>query len=207
MNQFPSQEKRTRTLGFAAAAAILLLTFVSQSASAQKAAPDAMPNATLISLGNVEGLPKSQVLIPVLLTPFPQELKIGEFKASIGFDSQWVTYLRAEKGFLLDGEGGVFQTDVQTDVGKPGHSVIHLTVTTKGTPRQAIREGLVVTLAFRILESAPAATIVDVALSDLNASDLSDPPKSIRPLTGKNGSITVLAPEQNPYVPCFFFTH
>jgi Cohesin domain len=200
MSYPPSQRNRGSESVLATSAAILLLMgILSRPAVAQ--------NATTISLGAVSGLPKSEVLIPVLLTPFPSELKVGEIKASIGFDSQWVSFLRAEKGFLLDGVGAGFQADLKADAGKPGHSVVNLSVATKGDPRQGLREGLVLTLAFRIDEKAPAGTTVEVAISDASASDISDPPKAIRPVVGKNGSIEVLSPEQSPYIPCFFFTH
>ena len=103
MNYSPSQHNRNRALRLAAVAAGVLLTGVfSRSAGAQS-------DATTISLGTVSGLPKNEVLIPVMLTPFPSEIKVGEIKASIGFDAQWVTFLRAEKGFLLDGVGAGFQ--------------------------------------------------------------------------------------------------
>jgi hypothetical protein len=171
------------------------------------AAAFAQDETTHITLGTVSGLPKAEVLIPVMLTPFPSDLKVGEIKASISFDTQSVTFLRAEKSFLLDGVGAGFQSEQHPDPSKPGRTIVDITVATKGSPRLALREGLVLTLLFRINENAAAGSTIEVAVVNPSASDLSDPPQPIKPVTGKNGGIEVIAPEQNPYVPCFFFTH
>src|SRR5437867_12023011 len=62
---------------------------------------------TTVSLGTVSGLPTAEVFIPVLLDPSPSEVKIGDITAAIKFENKLVSFVRAEKGFLLDGVSGV----------------------------------------------------------------------------------------------------
>ena len=142
-----------------------------------------------------------------MLTPFPSDLRVGEVKATIGFNNKVISFLRAEKGFLLDGVNAGFAADLAVDPKDSGHSQLSLTVATKGDPRKALREGLLLTLVFHISGTAAAGLKIDVAIEKVSASDLSAPPKAIQPLTGNKGIVEVLPPEQAPYVSCFFFTH
>ena len=167
----------------------------------------AAEGGTTLTLGNVSALPKSEVLVPLLLAPDPPGLQIGSVSATVNFENKSVTFLRAEKGFLLDGVNGGFQADLAKDPADAAKSQLKVTVATKGEPRKPLREGLLITLVFQIAETAAPETKVSLDLDHLSATDVSNPPKAITPLQAESGSVEVIPPEQVPYVPCFFFTH
>lgn len=186
----------------------LLLTFFLLGGSVRVPPAFAAPQKEImVTLGAVSGAPKSEVLVPLMLAPSPPELQIGDISATIRFENKAASFLRAEKGFLLDGVNAGFEAQIQKDPGDPNQSVLQLEVATKGEPRKALREGLVLTLVFRIAEGVNPGTVVDLNIEKLTAGDLSAPAKPIAPLSGQKGSIEVISPEQVPYVACFFFTH
>jgi hypothetical protein len=163
--------------------------------------------ATRISLGAVSGAAKSQVMVPLFLTPYPPEVPVGSISATIEYPSKGITFLKAEKSFLLDGVNGGFEAQAGKDPKDPGKSTIHIEVSTKGEPRKALREGLALTLLFRIEPDAPSGTTVNLALQQAAATNLDAPPNPIQPIARKDGSIEILKPESVPYTGCFFFSH
>lgn len=180
-----------------------LLTFVPPLCSAQ-ANTD---KATRIALGAVSGPAKSQVMIPLFLTPYPAEAPVGNVSATIEYKDKGLTFQRAEKSFLLDGVGGGIDVKVEKDPKDPTKSVIHAEIATKGEPRKSLREGLLLTLVFKIEPDAATSTTVNLTIDQASASNLDSPPKPLQPIVRKNGSIEILAPEGVPYVGCFFFSH
>jgi hypothetical protein len=175
------------------------------AASAQEPEKEA-PKATLLSLGAVSGAGKAQVMVPLFVTPYPAELPVGSISASLVYQSKGLTFVRAEKSFLLDGVGGVFQVQPAKDPDDPDKSILAIEVSTKGEPRKALREGLILTLVFKIDADAKPGT-VSLDLQKMTASNLDLPPKPIQPLVSKSGTIEIVAPEGVPYVGCFFFSH
>jgi hypothetical protein len=162
---------------------------------------------TRISLGTVSAPPKGEVMAPLYLTPDPSETRVGSISARIRFDSSLFTFVKAEKGFLLDGVGGEVTSSLEKDPKDAGKSSILLEVATKGEPRKALREGLVLTLVFRIGENAPAGQSFPLTVEEARATDIADPPKAVQPLVSQGGTIEVIRPEEVPYVACFFFSH
>ncbi|HWP83780.1 MAG TPA: hypothetical protein VNN17_01195, partial [Terriglobia bacterium] len=116
-------------------------------------------------------------------------------------------FLRAEKGFLLDGVNGKIQAEQRESARDPGASAVRFTVATEGEPRKPLREGLVLSLIFRIRPEATANTKVALRFQELSAATVDEPPRPVEPLTGTPGSVEVLSPESVPYVACFFFSH
>ncbi len=184
--------------------AFLLVLFLLCALQLANAAP---PNGTVISLGSGSGQAKSQVSVPLFLTPDPPSLQVGEISATITFNNKDVSFVKAEKGFLLDSAGAAFEVKSENDPKDPNKSILHLEVATKGEPRQPLHDGLVLTLAFQIPAEASAGAKVDLVLEKVSANDLSAPPKAIAVLPGKNGTIEVMSKDQAPYVACFFFSH
>ena len=166
----------------------------------------AAAQVTVVALGTVSGGVKSEVIVPVLLTPANTDTKVGSITADIGFDGNVVTFIRAEKGFLLDGVNGKFQAEVAPNPPDPAKSSVHFEVKTEGEPRKALRDGLVLSLIFKINEKAAPATM-PLKFQKLAAATADTPSKPVEPLVPTPGSIEVLAPESVPYVGCFFFTH
>ncbi|MBI4480973.1 MAG: hypothetical protein HY651_13215 [Acidobacteria bacterium] len=167
----------------------------------------AYAQVTVVSLGDVSGGVGTEVIVPVLLNPATTETRVGSISSTIGFDRKLVTFLRAEKGFLLDGVKGKFQTKVQENAAKPETSTLQLEIATEGEPRKALREGLVVSLIFKINGDAPAKTVVPLRFEKVSAGSADTASQPIEPITSTPGSIEVLSPESIPYVSCFFFTH
>jgi len=162
---------------------------------------------TVVSLGDVSGGVSSEVIVPVLLNPATTETRVGSISSTIGFDRKLVTFLRAEKGFLLDGVNGKFQTKVQENAAKPEKSSLQLEIATEGEPRKALREGLVLSLIFKINADTPPNTMVPLRFEKVSAGSADTASQPIEPITSTPGSIEVLSPESVPYVSCFFFTH
>ncbi|MBI2816719.1 MAG: hypothetical protein HYX72_07250 [Acidobacteria bacterium] len=183
----------------------VLLALAAPSASAQEQSGEEQVKATRIALGGVSGGAKSQVMVPVFLTPYPAGTAIGSVTVTIEYPNKGITFLKAEKSFLLDGVNADFQVQNDKDAKDPSKSVIQLEVSTKGEPRKPLREGLILTLIFRIEPDAPAGNTVNLSILKAGAVNLESKP--IEPLVSKNGSIEILAPEAVPYVSCFFFTH
>ena len=169
--------------------------------------PEPAVKATRIALGAVSGPTKSQVMIPLFLTPYPPETPVGSVSATIEYKDKGLTFQRAEKSFLLDGVNGSIDVKAEKDPKDPEKSVIHAEIITKGDPRKSLREGLLLTLVFKIEPDAPTSTTVSLAINKATAANLDSPPKSVQPIVRKNGTIEIVAPEGVPYVGCFFFSH
>jgi hypothetical protein len=102
---------------------------------------------------------------------------------------------------------GVLEAEVKQDSANPNQSVIQLEVSTGGENRRSFREGLLLSLVFRVEAGAAPDTSVTLLLGNLSAATPETPPKPIVPLVGQTGTIEILSPEAVPYVGCFFFTH
>jgi hypothetical protein len=175
--------------------------------SAQDLPPLPTPNATVVALGVVSSAPKGEVLVPLSVMPWPRSIAVGSITATISFAGKDVTFLRAEKGFLLDGVKAEMRVEAQNDARDPNKMALNLEVATKGEPRKALREGLILTLVFKISEQAKPGTSVPLRFETVSATDLSEPPKAVAPLSAQRGVIEIVSPDQIPYVACFFFTH
>ena len=146
-------------------------------------------------------------MVPLYLTPDPPETKVGSISATISFDSEAVTFLKAEEGFLLDGVNAGFEADLQKDADDPNKSILRLEVATEGDERKALREGLIFSLIFRVNDDAADGTVVPLVLEQIAAKGIDSPPTDIKPLSSQNGAIEVILEDALPYVGCFFFTH
>ncbi len=186
---------------------IFIVTFFLGGTAFGTAAPIALQGTTSVSLGEVAGGPKSQVIVPLFLTPASTATRVGSVSTTITFNSELVTFVRAEKGFLLESVRGAFQIDLQKDPNGSGQSVLRADVFTAGDDRKPLREGMILSLLFDINETTPAGANIPLQLEKVVATTLDSPPHPIEPLTSKNGNIEVLKPESVPYVACFFFTH
>ena len=195
-NAGPIQSRALRSFFLAG----LVLFFVTVATAAENC-------STEVSLGDVAGPPKGIVMVPVYLSPDPPSREVGKIAATISFKKQGVTFQRAEKGFLLDGVGGKINVEAKNDAKDPDTLVLAMEVVTEGTPRKALREGLVLTLVFQIEEGATPDTKVALAVGNVSATDIAAPPKAIEPVAGKNGAIEIISPDAVPYIACFFFTH
>ena len=162
---------------------------------------------TRIALGAVSGVAKSQVMVPLYLTPDPSGIKVGSISATIAFETKAVTFLKAEEGFLLDGVNADFEADLQKDADDPNKSILRLEVATEGDERKALREGLILSLIFRVNDDAADGTVVPLVFEQIAAKGIATPPSAIEPLSSQNGTIEVILEDALPYVGCFFFTH
>lgn len=162
---------------------------------------------TRVALGDVSGPPKTEVMVPLYLTPASEDLRVGSISVAIGFDGKMVSFVKAENGFLLEGADGTFHAEVKKGAEDSNHSVLFLEVSTRGEPRKSLKEGLVVTLMFAITPEAPPGNKVSLEFEKVSAADLSTPPKIIEPLSSHQGIIEILPADALPYVGCFFFSH
>ena len=162
---------------------------------------------TRIALGSVSGVAKSQVMVPLYLTPDPPGTKVGSISATITFETKAVTFLKAEEGFLLDGVNADFEADLQQDADDPNKSILRLEVATEGDERKALREGLILSLIFRVNDDAADGTVVPLVVEQFAAKGIDTPPSTIEPLVSQDGTIEVILEDALPYVGCFFFTH
>ncbi len=188
--------------------AVLLLTlilfFETEALYSAQKEPE---KSTRVALGDVSGPPKSEVMVPLYLTPASEDLRVGSISAAIGFDGKMVSFVKAENGFLLEGVDGTFHAEVKKGAEDSNHSVLFLEVVTRGAPRKPLKEGLIVTLRFEIAPEAPPGNKVSLEFEKVSAADLSTPPKVVEPLSSHKGIIEILPADALPYVGCFFFSH
>ena len=171
------------------------------------AAQEAAPGATAISLGAVSSPPKGQVMIPLFLTPGGSGSQVGSFSAAIRFEKGSLAFVRAEKGFLLDSVNATFHAEVTDDAAHPGQSVVQLEVSAGGADPKSLREGLVLSLVFRVEANATPDTTAILAFDRVTATTPGAPSREVTPLIGRQGTVEILRPDAVPYVSCFFFTH
>ena len=185
---------------------LLLCTIALPSVGmAQSEEEQPAPKATMLSLGSVSGGQKAQVMLPVFVTPYPAEVGVGNITALIEYPATGMKFVKAEKSFLLDGVNATYKVEPAPDMGNETKSVLKLQVATKGEPRKALREGLIVTLFFGIDADAKPGKF-PVKLANVTASSPDGTPKML-PLVTKDGVIEIVPPEGIPYVGCFFFSH
>ena len=177
------------------------------AAGALHAAQKDSEESTRVALGNVSGPPKTKVMVPLYLTPASGDLRVGSISAAIGFDSKMVSFIKAEKGFLLEGAEGTVRSEIQKGAEGSNHSVLLLDLSTRGEPRKSFKEGLLVTLTFEVAPQAVPGKKVTLEFEKASAEDLSTPPQNIEPLSTHNGIIEILPSDALPYVPCFLFSH
>lgn len=153
---------------------------------------------------NVVALGKGEVDFALTTPPVA---KVGSISATITFETKAVTFLKAEEGFLLDGVNADFEADLQQDADDPNKSILRLEVATEGDERKALREGLILSLIFRVNDDAADGTVVPLVLEQIAAKGIETPPSTIEPLVSQDGTIEVILEDALPYVGCFFFTH
>ena len=207
LRQIPMLRIPSTTSGNALRAALVLTvayTLFLAEAGFGRPAQAASAGTTSVALGAVSSPPKRQVMVPVFLTP---GTPVGSFSAEIRFARKGLLFVRAEKGFLLDSVNATFRAVAEDDASKPGQSVIRLEVSTGGETPKALREGLVLSLVFRVEADAEPDTTVKLVLDRLTAATPSTPPRPVTPLVGREGTVEILRPDAAPYVGCFFFTH
>ena len=168
--------------------------------------PAASQKPASVSLGDVSSLPNSQVSVPLYFTPpSSPDVSVGRLRATIRFENQAVTFLKADKGIILESMLGRLEVKQEGDSENPQGAILRVEISSDG--KEHLREGILALLMFSINEDAPAGTKVALQLRDLKADSLDSPTQAIEPLAAKDGSIQVIRPEETPYVSCFFFTH
>ena len=171
------------------------------------AAQEAAPGTTAISLGAVSAPPKGQVMVPLFLTPGGPDAQVGKVSAAIRFEKGSLSFVRAERGFLLDSVNATFHAEVTDDAEHAGQSVVQLEVSSGGTDPKPLREGLVLSLVFRVEADAKPDTTAILAFDRVTATTPGDAPKEVAPVIGRQGTVEILRPDGTVYVGCFFFTH
>lgn len=193
--------------GLATAAGFLAVVLLLQETGFGSPAQTAPPGTTAISLGAVSAAPKGQVMIPLFLTPGGSGAQVGRFSAAIRFEKGSLAFVRAEKGFLLDSVNATFHTEVTDDAAHPGQSVVQLEVAAGGADPKPLREGLVLSLVFRVEANAKTDTTAILAFDRVTATTPGPASREVTPLIGRQGTVEILRPDATPYVGCFFFTH
>ncbi len=171
------------------------------------AAQQVPPGTTTVTLGAVSSPPQGQVMIPVFLTPGSPDTQVGSFSAAIRFETNSLSFVRAEKGFLLDSVNATFHADVTQDDANPGQALVELEVSTGGEEPRPLREGLVLSLVFRVEPDAQPDTTVTLPIDRISASTPGTPSAPVAPLLGREGTVEILRQDAIPFVSCFFFTH
>ena len=193
--------------GLATAAGFLAVVLLLQETGFGSPAQTAPPGTTAISLGAVSAAPKGQVMVPLFLTPGGPGTQVGRFSAAIRFEKGSLAFVRAEKGFLLDSVNATFHTEVTDDAAHPGQSVVQLEVAAGGADPKPLREGLVLSLVFRVEANAKTDTTAILAFDRVTATTPGPASREVTPLIGRQGTVEILRPDATPYVGCFFFTH
>lgn len=168
---------------------------------------DSSGRGASVSLGAVSGTAKNEVAVPLMLIPHPSDTRIGGMEMTIAYESPYVTYQRAEKGFLLDGVGGVIDAREIKDPDNPKKSRVTLKVETKQKSGESLPEGLILTLVFEVKANAVPRTVVPLKIEELTVTESGAGARVLHGTVDKHGSIEVILPEEVPLMPCFFFSH
>jgi cohesin domain-containing protein len=160
-----------------------------------------------VSLGSVSGTAKNEVAVPLMLAPHPSDTRIGGVEMTVAYESPYVAYQRAEKGFLLDGVGGVIDAREVKDPDNAKKSRVMLKVETKGDSGNTLPDGLILTLIFEVKANAVPKIVVPLKIEKLTVTETGAAARVLHGSVDKNGSIEVILPEEVPVMPCFFFSH
>jgi cohesin domain-containing protein len=184
----------------------VLLCVSGRLANAQAAKDTSGPGAS-VSLGAVSGTAKNEVAVPLMLTPQPSDTRIGGIEMTVAYESPYVVYQRTEKGFLLDGVGGVIDAREVKDPDNAKKSRVILKVETKGGSGKSLPDGLILTLIFEVKANAVPKVVVPLKIEKLTVTEAGSGVRALHGSVEKNGSIEVILPEEVPVMPCFFFSH
>lgn len=160
-----------------------------------------------LTLGSVAAAAKGKVIVPVMLELESEDVRVGHIAATVGYNAEIITFQQAEKGFLLDAVAGKVTATAKVNGAKSTIEVDVITVGEPDKPRRPLRKGLVLSLVFKVNDNAPADTKAPLTLTAVKLETPDTPPKRIEPTTLTAGEVAVLAPENVPFVSCFFFTH
>ncbi len=175
------------------------LVFASSTALAQSESAES-DNFTQLNLGSDIQTPGAEAFVALSLDALAG-VSVGTLASEITFPNQDLSFLEARRGLAAEAAGADISAVVKADPADAAHSILRLTVTTKGENR--IPNGIVADLAFMISEEATLGTIQ--LENKPSAMTNGDPVQPIESLTGTDGSVEVS--ETPPVFVCFFYMH
>lgn len=179
------------------AVAFLLLTGSAHSASLLQET-----RVTRLNISPTSGLPEAEVPVPIYFES--GGVTAGTLSLEITFPAKLLSFLKAEKSFLVEAAKGQIQADVQSD-SRADQSTLKLTLSTPAgeTPREFIPDGPIAYLTFRVAKEAPLDTEIVLA-AKAGGVTTDDPPRPIPSIATSDGRILI---KLVPLTACFFYMH
>ena len=155
-----------------------------------------------LTLSPSSGLPDSEVILPIYL--WSGGASVGSLTVDITFPGRLVSFVKVERTFLSEMTGTQVQSEVAADSTEDASVLKLVLATPAGTPaREAIPDGPIAYLTFRVGKDTPLNTEVVLGLKAAGAS-ADDPSRPLPPVAAPEGKITVQAA---PVSGCFFYMH
>lgn len=198
-----------------AVAVLGLLLLHSSPAAAMQQSPEPVPR---VALGAVKAPPGTSVMTPLSFTPDPGT-PLRAITLGVEYVSNSLHFETASRGLAAEMANAEVRTSLSErppDENGIRRAILRITISVPEARSPAVLpDGVLAYLVFHIAEDAKPFTIrltpVEVA-----AEDRSIPPGKVATVSTDPGSITIekpeagrggIAPELNPEVGCFFFTH
>lgn len=177
-----------------------------------------LPQNPEVELGEAQGHPGGSVMVPLSLTP-GKAGPLGTLTLEIEYVSNSVMFDKVSLALAMELADAQLQANVSegkpNDKGLPMAKLKAVASLKVPAPKEGLPEGVLGYLVFQIKDTAKPFTIKLTPL-EIAAEDISKPPKKVAGVVARPGAITIeiphetgedIAPELNPEVGCFFFTH
>lgn len=181
-----------------------LFFFLAQAVSAQETTD---PSVTRVTLGSAYGVLGASVVVPVYFTP-AEGLEIGRLKLEVRFVSSTLKFLKIDRGIAAEMADVDLSAQVRTERDDEGVEVTTVNISasflSQVPPKRGVPAGVLAYLAMRVEERGrPGITTLRTTAE---AAELTTN-KPVRSVQAFQSAVKIVAPESEPMINCFFFSH
>jgi hypothetical protein len=186
--------------GLAFGTILLLLGSAPDTVLARQQAP--LGKVTSVIVGFDQSSPGQVVSVPLILD-VPDGFRVGRITSEISFPAEKVAFQQAKLALAGELAGAEVNATVTEENADHQNSVLKVIITADS--KQALRNGVVANLDFKISEKATVGESIKLKnVARIMTAD--DPPQSLDSAESQDGEIQVS--ETPPVIkPCFFYMH
>jgi hypothetical protein len=176
-----------------------------QSAESKSTADQS--TATRVTLGDSSATPGTMTMIPIYFTP-QEGAALGSLKMEVNFVSVNLKFDKLQPGLAAENNEVELSSDSSTGKNDLGVETSTVTVKVNVSPSKSnsrgIPAGLLAYMTFRVSETGRLAKI---SLQLKAEGEELKSKKALQGIQATGSQIEVVAPDSQPAVACFFFTH